>query len=416
MCLSPIYVANPAYRATSDTIVFDIHGRDKKKRYIPASAPLSTLRDKESYRYIKCGCGHCPECASLKQSYLSQRCELMSLTHYVFFQTLTLKNKYLKYVCVNGVYNKYFDIHYFQNYTKMLKKYDVLKCDGKFKYLACTEYGGFKHRPHMHILYFVPKSAPYWQKFQLLPPLQRIPALLHEARDLFFPLLRYWRVNTSGSTKHPVWDTLLDYRVDRRTGRKNYDFQYVTSRNGQNGIGNVTRYVTKYMLKYDKWIESKQQAFRLNLSVDDYRDCWTNKVRPKCLISKEFGWSKSGCESFENYVKKCLDYTFAHKVADTREEYYYISMVDGRVSTLSPYLRKRYVSDYQSVAMWMSSKQVESSYDFRNEEFNKRLQRGKRSLVLVKSKCSNEFIEFDCMDEILADLGEDRVSFYNCST
>ena len=46
------------------------------------------------YAAQRVGCGHCFECVSLKQNYMCQRAELMATDHYVFMQTLTVKDKF----------------------------------------------------------------------------------------------------------------------------------------------------------------------------------------------------------------------------------------------------------------------------------------------------------------------------------
>ena len=332
MCLNPIYIPNNAYRAVNKP----------NGKYIT----LSQLIDKDAYAYLQCSCGHCAECASLKQSYLSQRAQLMSKTHLVFFQTLTIQPKFMKTIEVNGVYNRYFDITYFQNYIKHLRKNDVFH--GDFKFLAVTEYGGLRHRPHMHVLYFVRKDSSFWQniisRYSHSAAL-RNAAIVSEARTLFWRCLHYWRFN-HGSRKFPDYEPLLKFV--NKNGRRNYDFQYVEEKLNANNLCNVTHYVTKYVLKYDPWIERKQQAFKLNLEPDEYKKVW-NLVRPRVLISKHFGDDPQ----FAEYVRSSIDFS----LDVCSQKLLFKNTYTGKMEPLAPYLRKKFVTVNQSFEQFYKHKQ-----------------------------------------------------------
>lgn len=331
MCLCPIIIENKTYRAVLD-------------RHNPLS--LGSIRDSSSFQNLKVGCGHCVECQGLKQSYYSQRASLMARDHYVFFQTLTLNERSMKYLDINGYRHRYFDIRYFQNYIKILRKYDVFHAD--FKYFAVTEYGGQSHRPHMHILYFVPKNSEYWSKFEsLLVPSLRDASISAEAGRLFYDLLSYWRVNL-GSSRNPLYDNLLDF-VSKKS-RRNYDFTFVP----ESDTSRVMYYVTKYMLKYDDWIVKKQMALKLNLSAGDYKLYWSY-LKPHILVSKNFGSSSS----YTPYVRGCFRRGFVPGDANPRAYFY---DANGRRSVMSPYLVRKHLTSSDTLDLFFSQSEDPSRY------------------------------------------------------
>ena len=113
MCLNPITIKNPNYRADKMVINGNYHVNNPFNRFLNTEIT-----------HIQVGCGYCPECAALKQTYISQRAGLVATDHFVFFQTLTLANRHLKYIKdSNGYTHKYFDISYFQKYIKYIRRY-----------------------------------------------------------------------------------------------------------------------------------------------------------------------------------------------------------------------------------------------------------------------------------------------------
>ena len=148
MCVQPVLIKNP-YRSNSPFIA-----RLKEK--------YPFLYDFES-DFIYVPCGKCIECVQSVQSSFVQRAVVTSLDHYVFFATLTLNNDALSHIDICGEDFVYFDIALFQRFIKIFRK----QFDRSFAYAFFTEYGGMKHRPHAHLLFFVKqlkcdtKSTPY---------------------------------------------------------------------------------------------------------------------------------------------------------------------------------------------------------------------------------------------------------------
>ena len=301
-----------------------------------AATPGARLREYDSepvYSYVSCGT--CSECVGLKQEYLCQRAELMSSTHYVFMQTLTVSNEWLLQVQVGDQMFPAFDVFLFQKYIKRVRKNDLLH--SSFKYLACVEYGGHRHRPHMHVLYFVPKDSEYWKKFeQYKSSAVRSVFLKKEASSIFWTLLREWTVNV-GSTRNPDYRKLC--RFVSRFGRKNYDFHYVEPRLSDSGTSSCVRYVTKYLLKYDDYIKMVQAT--INSSYDLSSVCRTkwDLLKPRVFISKNFGVS--------------IDFDSLRKVADSlqvtldsinprEQHYFWYSPETNKKVFMSPYIATKY--------------------------------------------------------------------------
>lgn len=401
MCLNHIYIKNPKYDAAPDKIVF--RGREyynfdhdkidvdniRLKSHVTHGKTYEKLYYR-GYSYLRVPCGHCPECASLKQAYLSQRVQLLSTDHYVFFQTLTIQDKFMKYKDVNGYRHRYFDITYFQNYVKYLRKYNTFHAD--FKYMAVTEYGGTYHRPHMHILYFIPKETPYYKELvrNCVDATSRNNVIREYASRMFWTLLKLWRHN-SGSTKFPVWEPYT--RFVSRNGRRNYDFQYINEHVHGNNSMNVTHYVTKYVLKFDDWVVKKQQALHLNLEQEEYKRIW-QYLKPRLLISKHFG---DNSKYFKDYVAPSFDYTLKQldKSRDDNElRYYFINIYTKQVVPMAPYIRDKFMfNELREELFELSDEQVKDDPDVYRMERLKRLERWNKVFMMCRAKNRDDFFE-----------------------
>ena len=314
MCLSPILVPNPNYRSRLDSLG-RYRSRDDGRRHL---SPYWYLHDCTSTR-IYVPCGRCPQCRSRKQSDFIQRVQVECFTNYMFFCTLTYKDSELPFVEVNGFKHYFADIRDFQNMIKHIRQKDLF--GRPFKFFAVNEYGGKSHRPHFHVVFLVPK----YETDNVFTPFK----LESEYHDIVF---KYWRRNY-GSDKYPVWHQLSDYVVTRK-GRT-YDFHHVNPSLTDKGESDVGFYVTKYLFKQDKWLKRKQQALRLNLSDECYKDVW-NCIRPRLMVSKFLGVN----DSSYNYVRKCIDYSTGNRFSFP----VFINPVDGRTFPLSTYYKKKYLN------------------------------------------------------------------------
>jgi hypothetical protein len=106
----------------------------------------------------------------------------------------------------------------------------------------------------------------------------------------------------------------------------------------KDGIDGVSFYVTKYVLKYDDWIDKFKSKLYFTLSEQDYKDAWS-LFRPRCLISKGFGSPDD--PDVQDHIYKGID--FALRQSDAFFPFY-ISRQDGSTFPLAPYYSKRFMT------------------------------------------------------------------------
>ena len=372
MCLNPILIKNKSRNHT----VANSHDT------------MSPFKDTTS-QYIEVKCGHCPECLTLKQSYIRQRAQLVSKDHDIFFTTLTYKPSMLPVMEVNGYKHQYADIRDFQNLVKRMRKMDFF--GRPFKYIAVTEYGGKKHRPHFHILWFVEKNKneddyDLWNRTQFY----------------YWALLKLWYRNTNEATvtkgakkrvrvntRNAIKTPLCDYVRDSR-GRCTYDFHQVVPRRTKNGVDDVTTYVTKYVLKFDDWIVKKQQALHLNLELDEYKRVW-NILKPRVLISKHFGDS----EDYMEDVRKGIDLS----IQRGNEYFWFVDSQTGKTMPLAPYLKRKFATMDDFFSMYYNNKSpdniIELSDDYYGLTHDSRRDKFARTYLMIKSRNTDDFYELE---------------------
>lgn len=307
MCVSPNLVKNP-YRSSSLFIA-----RLKEK--------YPFLYDYES-DYIYVPCGRCIECVQSSQSSFVQRAVVTSLDHYVFFATLTLNDDALSHIDICNKDFAYFDIALFQRFMKIFRN----KFEREFGYAFFTEYGGMKHRPHAHLLFFVrqekgdTKTTPYILENQLYT---------------------YFRDNWSrnvGTRKNPVY--VPNFTFAQRGKFSNFDFHYVNPQLTDNQEYDVIYYASKYMMKFDSFIIDtfvKMRSF-----YDDIHTYRSKRalIRPKSLISKNLGLLT---DIEKDYINRCIAQSFI----DNETSFKFYSPFSSRKWNLSQYYIKRCVSNQQ---------------------------------------------------------------------
>lgn len=272
MCLNPLLIPNKNFH----------NGVNYINRY-------SFLSDTTSL-YLKVPCGNCAECRHLKQLYLTQRVEQQAVGHYCFFVTLTYDNKHLPITMVDGREYQYVDRSHIQKMFKRLSKESDFHVD---KYLYVTEYGGFRHRPHVHMLLFVPKS-----------PSDDIFSPLMEEKTLERLLKKHWSINI-GTNRKPVYEPLFtDVCRHTRYGLKRpFSCEYVK----QTDETNVSFYVTKYLLKYDTWLEKVRFGLYKRLDIEEYKRVW-KLLKPICEYSNYFGITDKTAE----HIRFGIDHSVDH--------------------------------------------------------------------------------------------------------
>lgn len=263
MCLSPIVIKNPNYKAQG--------------RY-------SFLKDTVS-PYIKVPCGVCSECVHTRQLSLVQRCICESLSGYPFFCTLTYNNESLPVLSVSSGYNiRYADFSDFTNMVKRLRKDNAF--GRPFRYLAVSELGEKRGRPHFHCIFFVKRY-----------PDDTVYTPFNLEYLLFKTVLRYWQRNY-GDKRVPFYKPLCTYVSRFISGRlsTNYDLHYVSPSTLDGSTEDVPFYVSKYMLKPSDRASRLRSALALNLPEDEFNDVW-KIVKPRWVSSLNFGFGVYGLQS-----------------------------------------------------------------------------------------------------------------------
>lgn len=293
---------------------------------------LNFLKDCDN-QFIRIPCGHCPECIAVRQNQLVQRVENEAKYSYLYFCTLTYDQVHLPrlrvlvpterhddessiqspLVCVTpddaemflqdegfdctGDFGQnetlvdeivpgwdlkeiefpYADIHHVQLLLKNLR--DNNPCPGRrIRYVAVSELGKTRARPHFHILFFIEKLA---EDDKFTP--------LNLERPLREYVKSHWAVNV-GTRKNPIWEPRFTYRKRFYGGRlyQNFDLHYVNPSLTTEGVQNVAFYVTKYMMKPSPKEMARQQFLKLNLQDEQYEKVWST-IKCRLLVSKGLG-------------------------------------------------------------------------------------------------------------------------------
>lgn len=248
-----------------------------------------------------------------------QRVQLLSTTHHVFFATLTYNSDSLPYfTCSSGIDIPYADIKDVQNMIKRIRFDNSFT--RPFKYMAVSERGSFKSRPHFHILFFLPMFS------------SDTPEIIQSLeKHLYSVVFSEWKRNY-GSRRNPIYKPLFTYRERYVHGvlKRNFDFHYVKPVVGFSS-DSVAWYCIKYMLKPSTKEHRLQQALHLNLSEDEYNKIW-NLVRSRVFFSKHFGDSPE----FVSRIRRGIDIS---KSAGSPFPCFYTS--DGKSFPLSRYYKSK---------------------------------------------------------------------------
>lgn len=348
MCVRPVQVPNPS--------------RVPNPREWLMNHPFERRKDLTS-AYIRVPCGHCVECVRLQQNYWIQRFRLMASVSDMYYQTLTLKpsmTPHLKLTFENGdTFDKEIVTRdMLQKYFKRLRKDNVFGT--QFKYFAVSEYGGKRHRPHFHIVYFVPKTD------------DPLAVKVGRGNKLKWELFEYWSRN-DGTRKNPVYIPYCEYH-EKHVGSKifrNYDFHYIVPSATQNGTSDVGFYVSKYILKFSGYVDSVIHLFWHNLNPDDLPGA-ISSFRPFLLCSKNFGsvspdkW-KADFTEFNNIIDVCKQKSLTSCRNGTNKfDSFLFYTPDGKAFPLSPLLRKKYIRG-DDVLQMFDIQRVRHSDDYMND-------------------------------------------------
>lgn len=273
-CLSPITKPNP---------------------WLGNKSKLAFLYDTKSAT-IAVPCGWCDSCIAVKQMYFVQRVQMEAQYNHLFMFTLTYNNDHLPILSVGDHDIKFADIKHLQD---MFKRFRDWNCISRpWRYVAVSEFGGLRGRPHFHGLLMLPKYEGDTYNTCL--------SLQSELYDLF---KNNWSVNV-GSKRSPVYEPLFTFarRVVHGKVKSNFDFHYVIPGLTKSGISDAAFYVLKYMLKDSDRSVRLQQALRLNYDDYDYKRIW-DIVKPRKIASKGFGYNARRIDATHyEYDQRIINY------------------------------------------------------------------------------------------------------------
>lgn len=316
MCISPITIKNPNFDTAGN---FPAEFRKVHNTTTP---------------FIQVPCGNCPACHFTNQSGYYQRILEESRCSYVYFATLTL-NENIEYAEYKDTLYTVAPYRDFQLMIKRIKKDNLFS--RPFSYFAVREYGKKKGRAHFHILFFVRRSdGDTW-----ITPYQ-YEDILHKV------VFEQWRRNV-GTSLNPEYVNLTTYREKHLGGKifKNFDLHFVESKN-YGDIDNVFFYVTKYLLKDNKFINRiKAQLKEDNeISREDFLELRRLIVR-NSWRSLHFGLPFF-CDGADNTTRERISQMIERSLEDGSEYPQYFTD-DGRAFPLSRFYRDKFLTYEQNL-------------------------------------------------------------------
>lgn len=333
MCITPIQIPNRNL----------VPRKPYTRNWLRVGSPMS-LKDCSS-QYINVPCGHCPECIQKKQNDFVQRCQMESMDTYQYMVTLTYDNKHLpKLVSSLGEVFYYANYHHIQSTIKRVRKY----FERPFRFVATSERGGKRHRPHWHLIIFVPKlpeDTPFTGK-----------VLESELFDLF---KFHWSKNI-GTNRKPIYEPFFQYVRYYSHGRvhTNYDLHLIEPRLKANGkldtMQDVSFYVSKYLCKYN---DNKLRIKVKNNYTPTEAQYIIETIKCRRTTSVSFGSRDfSGHiaspdtrlfpqEAINSYVRECIERSKQQKL-----EFPTFFYLEGQNYPLSGYLSKKFLT--MQDALW----------------------------------------------------------------
>lgn len=319
---------------------------------------------KSDTQFIDVPCGSCPECARAHQRNFVQRSQMESLWSYDFMATLTYDDEHLPHLVASvplrssspsshdpsSYSDEYIDlsdfglslpdypycdipfcgfasgdgerfelnmpfadVHDLQLLIKRLRD-NVLNlpefAGRKLSYLAVSELGSERGRPHFHVIFKVSKLASDFVNGVVAPIASRHvlkPGVIESLESILYNKVReFWSVNI-GSRKNPIYEPRFTFRKKYVNGRlfKNYDLHWVDPLSASKTVGvvDVTYYVTKYALK-DNPHEIRRRAFFFSCFDHDVAKYLYRQVRSRLVVSKGFGLNASFVFSLNPFLGK----------------------------------------------------------------------------------------------------------------
>lgn len=322
MCLNPQFVPN---RGLNKGNYASEHGN-------LVDVP-SNLHSKK--RLLQVPCGKCAECRATYFNSIKQRAIVESMSSYILFVTLTIDNKHINNIVIDGENYKYIDYTHVKNMFKRLRadKEFIKSIDYRdYRYLVVMEYGDKTHRPHFHFLIFVAKKPndSFNKRYDIEAAFK---ANLGE----------YWAINV-GTRKHPIYEKL--YKENKpyigKDGkmRTNYYVKLVQGDIENTIFGKQTNddltYIKtiQYLLGYIN--KPNSYSWKIHKLLERYKEKdyelykeYRNKLLGDIKFSKGFGcgYTDSGKKYYmEKISVRCSSNTylyteFTDNLPDTYEEF-----------------------------------------------------------------------------------------------
>lgn len=378
MCLNPVLIENVNYNAFS------------------RKSKLGFLKDTTS-RYIYRPCGTCAQCLQLKQVYFIQRTQCETFENDLFYCTLTYNQKWLPSMNVNGYNIKYARYHDVRLLIQRLRDLNIFGSD--FKYIAVSEFGGERHRPHWHLLFSVPKIKN-----------ESFANKISREQRYYNDVLNLWAENV-GTRSNPVYERRLT--LVKKYGRSTYDFHYVNPSLTKDGELDVAFYITKYVLKPNDYVGRLKSALYFNLSDTEYPQIW-NEVKPRLLSSK--GWGSPDSDIVANHIRLGIDFAIANKSPFP----YFINPVSGQTFPLCPYFKNRFLTldDHQNLQAFSDQENLtdydnmtytypEYTYE-QKVQIEKRFKKIQKMVALKDSHCDYLNLRFEDLksNNLIHDSGQ----------
>lgn len=290
--------------------------------------------------YIEVPCKHCPSCIANRQAEVVQRLQTEEEENHLFFSTLTYNNRSLpKLKTSTGYEIAYADTKDVTNMVKRLRANNRLK--RKIRYYGVSELGSRGGRPHFHIIWIIEKY-----------PKDNEYDIMQIEDTLKTWILEEWRRNY-GSKRKPIYRSLCDYYERWSYGKlkSTYDLHYIDKYKSDGGEADVTYYITKYMLKHNTRETRLQQALKLNLPEQEYKDTW-NTVKSKHFESENFGrlYKQDRVKKGEKKeFNECTLKKIRDGLQNTNFEYpVFYNHTTGKTSPLGRYYRRAMeIKDYE---------------------------------------------------------------------
>lgn len=214
--------------------------------------------------------------------------------YHLFFSTLTYSDTFLPlYPISTEEQIPYADFHDVDLLVKRIRNDNAFT--RPFKYLAVSERGGKKHRPHFHIMWMIKKF-----------PSDKFTDCLNLEKIAFDAVLSRWSRNFSTIKRKPEYIPLTNYQNRFYAGKQhtNYDTHYVNPSLSTNGVSDAAFYVLKYMLKPSPFERFLYASLKSTLPPDEFYKT-IKIVRSHCTMSKGIGNADS--PAVVNYIRSCIE-------------------------------------------------------------------------------------------------------------